>query len=208
MTGVILAGGEGKRLGRDKTEIVIDRESLIEKIISKLEKSFEEILLITSVKKCTHYTDRFSHLKVKIHSDIYDGKGAIAGVHSGLHHSSHQHSFFVGCDMPFLNIPLIEYFKQLAVGNDVVVAQCEAGYEPLHAVYSKRCMIYLEKLMKKNNLRIYDFYDEVKTRIVREDEIGKYDPEKLSFFNINTEEALSEAIKIQKKITSKENYAI
>ena len=64
MTGVILAGGEGKRLGRDKTEIVLAREeSVIETIISKLSTSFEELLMITSQKKYTHYTHRFAHLK-------------------------------------------------------------------------------------------------------------------------------------------------
>ena len=63
MTGVILAGGEGKRLGRDKTEIVLAREeSVIENIISKLSTSFEELLMITSQKKYTHYAHRFAHL--------------------------------------------------------------------------------------------------------------------------------------------------
>ncbi|MBW1824515.1 MAG: NTP transferase domain-containing protein [Deltaproteobacteria bacterium] len=105
MTGVILAGGEGKRLGRDKTEIVLAREeSVIETIISKLSTSFEELLMVTSKKKKAHYMQRFSHLNVKIHTDIFDALGALAGVHSGLHHISHQHSFFVGCDMPFLNL--------------------------------------------------------------------------------------------------------
>jgi molybdopterin-guanine dinucleotide biosynthesis protein A len=208
MTGVILAGGEGKRLGRDKTEIVIEGALLIEGIVSKLRKSFEEILLITSKKKLQHCSSRFSHLDIKIYADIFDGTGSIAGVHSGLYHSSHSHAFFVGCDMPFLNLSLIDYFKQITDENDVVVAQCEAGFEPLHTIYSKRCMTYLEKLIQSKNLRIYDFYDEVKIRIVREDERERYDPLKICFFNINTEETLHEAIKIQNSLTNRENYAI
>jgi molybdopterin-guanine dinucleotide biosynthesis protein A len=208
MTGVILAGGEGKRLGRDKTELVIDSESLIETIIAKLSTLFEELLMITSKRKYTHYAHRFAHLKVKIHTDIFNIRGSIAGVHSGLHHASHQHSFFVGCDMPFLNLSLIDYFTQIAEGNDVVVAQCASGFEPLHAIYSKRCMSYLEKLMQSNNLRIYDFYDEVKLHIVREDETERYDPGKLSFFNINTKQALYEALIIQESLTDRERYAI
>jgi molybdopterin-guanine dinucleotide biosynthesis protein A len=103
---------------------------------------------------------------------------------------------------------LIDYFKQIADENDVVVAQCVSGYEPLHAIYSKRCMPYLEKLMQNNNLRIYDFYDEVKLHIVGEEEIESYDPGKLSFFNINTEQALYEALKIQQFLTDRERYAV
>jgi len=209
MTGVILAGGEGKRLGRDKTEIVLAREeSVIETISSKLSTSFEELLMITSQKNYTHYAHRFAHLKVKIHTDIFDARGAIAGVHSGLHHALHQHSFFVGCDMPFLNLSLIDYFKQIVDGNDVVVAQCESGYEPLHAIYSKSCIPYLTKLIQNNNLRIYDFYPEVRTRIVQEDEVARYDPEKLSFFNINTRQALNEAHKIHKSLVKRENFTL
>ena len=209
MTGVILAGGEGKRLGRDKTEIVLARqESVIETISSKLSTSFEELLMITSQKKYTHYAHRFAHLKVKIHTDIFDARGAIAGVHSGLHHASHQHSFFVGCDMPFLNLSLIDYFKQIVDGNDVVVTQCESGYEPLHAIYSKSCIPYLTKLIQNNNLRIYDFYPEVRTRIVQEDEVARYDPEKLSFFNINTRQALNEAPKIHKSLKKRGNCTL
>jgi molybdopterin-guanine dinucleotide biosynthesis protein A len=209
MTGVILAGGEGKRLGRDKTEIVLAREeSVIENIISKLSTSFEELLMVTSQKKYTHYAHHFAHLKVKIHTDIFDARGAIAGVHSGLHHASHQYSFFVGCDMPFLNLSLIDYFKQVADGNDVVVAQCEAGYEPLHAMYSKSCIPYLTKLIHNNNLRIYDFYPDVRSRIVRDDEVLRYDPERLSFFNINTRQALHEAHKIHQSLVKRENCTL
>jgi len=209
MTGVILAGGEGKRLGRDKTEIVLAREeSVIENIISKLSTSFEELLMITSQKNYSHYTHRFAHLKVQIHTDIFDGRGAIGGVHSGLHHASHHYAFFVGCDMPFLNLSLIDYFKQIADGNDAVVAQCESGYEPLHAIYSKVCIPYLTKLIRHNNLRIYDFYPDVRSRIVRDDEVRRYDPEKLSFFNINTRQALHEAHIIHQSLVKREHCTL
>lgn len=209
MTGVILAGGEGKRLGSDKTEIVLAREeSVMEMIISKMNASFEELLIITSESKKEHYKQRFSHLRVSIHADIFDVRGAIAGVHSGLYHASHHYSFFVGCDMPFLNFPLIDYFKQIAEGNDVVVAQSASGYEPLHAIYSKSCIPYLTKLIGDKNLRIYDFYPEVGTRIVLEDEVARYDPERLSFFNINTRQALHEAHQIYKSLAQRENCTL
>jgi hypothetical protein len=62
--------------------------------------------------------------------------------------------------------------------------------------------------MQSNNLRIYDFYDEVKLHIVGEEAIESYDPGKLSFFNINTEQALYEALKIQQFLTDRERYAV
>ncbi|MEW6455481.1 MAG: molybdenum cofactor guanylyltransferase [Acidobacteriota bacterium] len=205
MTGIILAGGEGKRFRKDKAEIKLNGELLIERIVSKLRKSFKEVLIITSEKKLKGYERNFSGSDVKIYPDIYSEKGAIGGIYSGLNFSSSYHSFFAGCDMPFLNLSLIEYFKNISEGNDVVVAKFKSGFEPLHAVYSKRCINYIEDLIKKDNLRIFDFFNEVKLRIVKEDEIRRYDPEKLSFFNINTEEDLNKAIKIQKLLNKKKS---
>lgn len=203
MTAIILAGGEGKRFRKDKTMIELNGELLIERIVSTLRKSFEEVLIITSEEKLKLFERNFSGLNIKVYPDIYQKKGALGGIHSGLKFSPHFHSFFVGCDMPFLNSSLIEYFKEISYGNDVVVAMFESGFEPLHAVYSKRCISYIEDMIKKDNLRIFDFYNKVKLRIVREDEIKRYDPEKLSFFNINTEEELKKAIKIQRLLNRK-----
>lgn len=203
MTGIILTGGEGKRFGKDKTEIKLNGELLIERIVSTLRKSFGEVLIITTEKKLKIYERNLSGLNVKVYPDVFPEKGAIGGIHSGLIFSSNYHSFFVGCDMPFLNSSLIEYFKKISEGNDVVAAKFESGFEPLHAVYSKRCISYIEDMIKKDNLRIFDFYNKVKLRIVREDEIRRYDPEKLSFFNINTEEDLKEAIYILQRLKHK-----
>lgn len=159
MTGIILAGGEGKRFGKDKTMIDLNGELLIKRIVSILRKSFEEVLIITSEKKLKIYERNLSELNVKIYPDVYSEKGAIGGIHSGLNFSYSYHSFFVGCDIPFLNLSLIEYFKEISEGNDVVVAMFESGFEPLHAVYSKRCISYIEDMIKKDNSRIFDFYN-------------------------------------------------
>ncbi len=198
MTGVILAGGVGRRLGKDKAKIELEGELLIERVLSKLRDSFEETLIITSVEKLKDYKRNFSRSNVKIFSDIFPNKGAIGGIYTGLRFSTSFYSFFFGCDMPFLNQSLIDYFKSISEGYDIVVAKLEYGFEPLHAIYSKRCIYYIENLIKNDNLRIFDFYNYVRVRTVQEYEIKKYDPQMLSFFNINTEEDLKEAIKIMK----------
>ncbi|MGQ9618290.1 MAG: molybdenum cofactor guanylyltransferase [Candidatus Aminicenantia bacterium] len=205
MTGIILAGGEGKRLGKDKALIKLNSELLVKRILSILRESFEEVLIITSEEKLKIFERNLSGLNVKICPDIYNKKGALGGIHTGLNFSSNFHSFFVGCDTPFLNFHLIEYFKEISDGNDVVVAKFNSKFETLHAVYSKKCIVYIEELIKKDNLRIFDFYDKVKLRIVDEIEVRRYDPKKLSFFNINTKEDLKKAIMIY-RLLKKERF--
>jgi molybdopterin-guanine dinucleotide biosynthesis protein A len=75
-------------------------------------------------------------------------------------------------------------------------------------MYSKSCIPYLTKLIQNNNLRIYDFYPEVRSRIVQDEEVARYDPEKLSFFNINTWQELNEANKINKLLVKREHCTL
>ncbi len=206
LTGIILAGGQGKRFGKDKGDIFLWGELLIERIVKILSQFFTEILIITSRDKQENYRQKFSSLNINIFPDIFDRKGPLGGLHSGLNFSSNYHSFVVGCDMPFLNPSLINYFKKVSKENDVVVARLKSGFEPLHAIYSKRCLPFIEECIQRNDLRIFDFYDKVKIRILSEEEIERFDPKKLSFFNINTEKDLKEAMRIQKFLTQKRNY--
>jgi molybdopterin-guanine dinucleotide biosynthesis protein A len=58
--------------------------------------------------------------------------------------------------------------------------------EPLHAVYTKACLRPMEGLLEKDSLKISDLLDLVSVRYVEKDEIERFDPGHLSFFNINT----------------------
>lgn len=65
--------------------------------------------------------------------------------------------------------------------------------EPLHAVYSKNCTGPMKNLIERGNLKITDFFDLVKVRYVGKEELDRFDPQRLSFFNINTEDDLKKA---------------
>ena len=68
--------------------------------------------------------------------------------------------------------------------------------EPLHAVYSKNCLAPAESLLKQGNLSVYQLFPLVKVRYVEAEEIDRFDPQHLSFFNINTEADLETARKL------------
>jgi len=96
--------------------------------------------------------------------------------------------------MPFLNPDLLGYLIGLASGSDAVVPRIGDMYEPLHAVYSKNCITAIGQLLwQEEPARISELFGLVKTRYVDADEIAKFDPEHLSFFNINTQSDLRKA---------------
>ncbi len=171
--------GQNKAFLRVRGERIIDRTR---RIFGEL---FDEVLLVT------HSPLEYLDLNLRTVTDLYRGKGALAGVLTGVFYASHSRSFVAACDMPFLNPALIEHLVSFAPGFDVVVPRTEDGWQPLHAVYSKKCLPFMEELLAGGGLKIIDFYHRAKKREVPPEEMRPFDPELLSFLNLNTPEDLA-----------------
>jgi molybdopterin-guanine dinucleotide biosynthesis protein A len=90
-------------------------------------------------------------------------------------------------------------------GFDVVIPRIGDNIEPLHAIYSRNCARLIEEQLKRDDLRIRGFFDAVKVRYIEKEEIERFDPGHLSFFNVNTEADLEKARMLAKrKATSKQ----
>jgi molybdopterin-guanine dinucleotide biosynthesis protein A len=72
-----------------------------------------------------------------------------------------------------------------------VIPRTDDGLQPLHAVYSRKCLPFMEDLLRSGNLKILDFFPRVKKREVLTEEIIPFDPQLVSFLNLNTPEDLS-----------------
>jgi molybdopterin-guanine dinucleotide biosynthesis protein A len=184
---IVLAGGEGKRLGADKAFLKIGGRVLIEGIVEKMARIGDEVIIVTNSPR------RYGYLEAKLVGDVYPGKGALGGIYSGLKAAHSHHSLVVACDMPFLDLKLLRYMILLAPGQDVVIPRIGELTEPLHAIYSKRCLQPIECVLAGGGRRIIEFFPEVRVRYVEEQEIRLFDPQLLSFFNINTLADLEEA---------------
>jgi molybdopterin-guanine dinucleotide biosynthesis protein A len=93
--------------------------------------------------------------------------------------------------MPFLNKVLIRHLIDLSPGYDIVLPKTQDGWQPLHAIYSKKCLPFMEELIRQDNLKIIDFFHRVKKREVPTEEILSLDPTLASFLNVNTPEELA-----------------
>jgi molybdopterin-guanine dinucleotide biosynthesis protein A len=191
VTCLILAGGASRRMGRDKALIQIEGIRLLDYVYSKCQELFSEIIIVTNQPQ------QFVDYQTPVVADEIPGIGSIGGLYTGLKRASNYYSFCVACDMPFLNPKLIAHLIEKRHTSDVVIPRTRAGFEPLHAIYSKRCIEPLKKFIEKGDLKISNLLAEVKVRYCSEEEIKKFDPSLLSFMNVNTKKEL---FKIQQMV--------
>ena len=193
MTAIILAGGKSSRLGRNKALQVIEGKNLIQWMIDRLATLSTEIIIATAHGEAIPCS---SAVRIKTVADIYPGKGPLMGIYSGLMASSSSRAIVVSCDTPFLSVSLLEYMARICSIFDVVVPRIKDKLEPLCAVYSKNCLVPIRELLEQDERRIRKLYSMVKVKYVEEDEINRFDPEHLSFFNINSQADLDKARKL------------
>ena len=188
VTSIILAGGKGSRLGGSKALEIVGDKSLIQRVVGQLRLVSEQILIVGS--PCQF--DFPSNCGIEYKADLYLGKGPLGGIYTGLIASKSLYNLVVACDMPFLNIELLRYMLKLSPGFDAVVPRVKR-IEPLHAVYSKSCLEGMKTQLENNQLGITRFLNTIKVKYVEQAECQRFDPELLSFFNINSEADLAQA---------------
>lgn len=183
MTGIILAGGRNSRMGVNKAFLEIDGIRLIDKILAVYRQLFPEIIIVTNdPSSYTEFTDTI------IVTDIYKGKGPLGGIYTGLFYSKNDYAFVSACDMPSLNRDFILYMIDHKGKHDIVVPELPAGYQALHAIYSRRCLPNIKKMILSDKLKIAGFFKDMRLYKITEDKIKPFNKDGRLFININTPE--------------------
>ena len=181
VTGVILVGGQSRRMGQDKALLEFRGRTLFQINLAAIREALSLLFLVGD------RPERFAGVGLPVYPDIYPGS-ALGGLYTGLVRARTSHIFVASCDLPYPSAPLIRHLAALAPGNDVVVVRSKGGYEPLFAIYSQACSWPILAQLRTGNYCIFDFYSHVTTRIVTLEEIAHLgDPERL-FLNLNTPE--------------------
>lgn len=188
---IILAGGKSTRLGYDKILEKVGNTSLLEQVISRTESLSQGIFIVTAKERT--FTRLENLPKVKIVTDIFPGQGSLGGIYTGLVKSNSFYNLVLAADMPFVNVSLLGYMMEVAEGFDFTLPRVNGLFEPLHAIYTKNCIAPIESILNQGNKVIIELFNYVKVRYVEADEVDRFDPQHLSFFNINTKEDLEHA---------------
>jgi molybdopterin-guanine dinucleotide biosynthesis protein A len=195
--GIVLAGGKSSRLRRDKRLETVGDRSLLERVINVVNSVSSKIIIVKANGRV------FPHLivgpRLRIVTDIYPEGGALGGLYTGLVASNSFHNLVVAADMPFLSYSLLRYMIDIAEGYDAVVPRHGERFDPLHAVYSKRCLIPIERMLEQGTLKIQEVFPSLRVKYLEAQEIERFDPKFLSLFNVNTESDLAKARKLAER---------
>jgi molybdopterin-guanine dinucleotide biosynthesis protein A len=188
-SGVVLAGGLNSRMGgENKALLCVGDQCILDRLMAAFEGIFRQVLLVTNSPLA------FLPWNVTMVGDLFPVRSSLTGIHAGLFHASSGHVFVTACDTHFLKKELITFLlEELEPKWDVVIPATEEGLQPLCAVYSKRCLRPIERQLAEGNAKIIDFFSQVRVKEVPEERLRQADPHLLSFFNVNTPEALVRA---------------
>ena len=183
---IILAGGKSSRMGFDKQLLKIDERRLMDSLIHKLHKEFEEIIIVTN------RPELYLGLSHIITRDILKDKGPLGGIHAGLNKSSSQYAFVVACDMPNINMEYVQYMKSQLRGPDSMGCVTEFGdwIEPFSGFYSVEFIQYIEKYLETNRRSINGLIEDFDITYIKENHARKFSPNWDMFLNLNTKEDL------------------
>jgi len=197
LSAVVLAGGRGRRLGGDKATIELGGETLLQRAVRLVSHSSDDVMAVVRAQQRQRLQVEAQVGQtcngVRIVFDAQPYVGVLAGIASGLAAARHDWCLVVACDMPFINLDLLQHMTTLRQGYDAVVPRLEVGLEPLLSLYHKRCLPALWRTLDAGERRVVSFYQSLRVRYIGADEIRRFDPEGRSFHNINSPEDLARA---------------
>jgi len=157
ITGAILAGGKGDRMGgTHKALLPFHSERLIHRQISRLKQLCTEIIIVTNEPFVyAPIVDR----NIRIITDYYSNNGPLAGMHAALSLAYNDHVWIIGCDMPFVSTDAAKLMLQQKERSkpEAVIPYVNGQLYPLYAVYDKSCASSIAAMLERNDMEISDF---------------------------------------------------
>ena len=158
LTGIILAGGKSKRMGRDKSLISLGGKPLVSHVQEALHTVCGTLLLISA-------DPRLDALGIPRYEDLIPGVGPLAGLYTGLYHSRNEYNLVLGCDTPLVSQALLEYLiDAVEPGDEVVQLATSKSKMPLLACYRRVCMDKILGFIQAGERRMQESVARLETR--------------------------------------------
>lgn len=167
VTGVILAGGQGSRMGGvDKGWVEFEGAPLIKHVLSRLAPQTDEVLVVANRNQ-----ERYRQLGVDVVSDYISGfQGPLAGIHAALEHVNTPLALVVPTDAPLLPLHLLAHLVSTArIGENLdhpVLAHDGEREQPLFGIYPKSLTTTLRDFLAKDQRRLMQWCREQHTEWV------------------------------------------
>lgn len=178
-TGIILAGGQSSRMGKEKGLIQWKGKTLIEHAICILSPLCDNILISAN-------NDHFDSLGFPVIQDLIPGCGPMGGIFSTLAKSETEHNLVIPTDTPFVTPEVYRYLISHTGSYDVIVpVDHDSFFQPLCAFYSRSVLPVMEAQINKQILGFTPLFKKVEIKSVQlHTALGFY--KNNTFYNINS----------------------
>jgi molybdenum cofactor guanylyltransferase len=182
LSALLLAGGRSRRMpGINKAFAEINGRPMIVYILDTLKTCFESVHIVAKEPSL------YAHLGVAVIADRLPVQSPLAGIHAGFSALDSDYLFCCPCDTPLMTPTLIQtLLEEIRPAMDVIVPRLGTYYQPLCAIYSRRCLPVISDLMAAGEVKVDRLYREVVVHEVPEQLLRRVDPHLYAFINVNT----------------------
>lgn len=202
ISGIILSGGKSSRMGKNKSLMMINGESVISRLIRLMSNLFEKVIIISNEPELYNFQG------IDVYPDIYSNVGPLAGIHSGLVNSLTEKNFIISCDLPLMNSRMITSIVNFHSESLITVPKADGFLQQLCGLYSKDVIPYIERIISidlnqenrdssqtKRKCKIHNLIESVPSTIIEDIEVLEGFQENI-FFNMNKPEDFEYIIKL------------
>jgi molybdopterin-guanine dinucleotide biosynthesis protein A len=190
--GIVLCGGESKRMGRPKAWLPFGGETMLGRVIRLLAEEAHPVVVVAAPGQDVPPLPA----GVSLIRDEVKGRGPLQGLLAGLKALSNQveAAYLSSCDVPFLCPAFIRRMLDLLGNRAICVPYVDGYHHPMAAVYRMDVIDAVSRLISENRMRPVFLFESVSTRIVEARELIDVDPAMISLRNLNTPEEYQKAL--------------
>jgi molybdopterin-guanine dinucleotide biosynthesis protein A len=191
--GIILCGGQSKRMGRPKAWLPFGDELMLPRVARLLGEAVSPLVVVAAPEQDVPPLPA----AITVVRDEQKGRGPLQGLAAGLEalHGRADAAFVSSCDVPLLRPAFVSRLIDL-LGEHVICVPHVGGYHhPLAAVYRLGVAEVVKRLLAEDRLRPFFLFEAVSTRVVEIDELREADPTLQTLRNLNTLEDYEAALR-------------
>ena len=190
--GLILGGGDSRRMGRPKAWLPFGDEPLLSRVIRQLQEVVAPIVVVGAADVPLPPLPA----GVEYLCDRQPDRGPLEGLRVGLAALAPHapRAFVVGCDYPFVAPAYIERLATLSAGHDAAVVRVDGRLHPLAAVYRTSLVANIDELLGSGRSALLDLITQSNVRLVEPTELADLPSPLASLQNVNTPEEYAAAL--------------
>jgi molybdopterin-guanine dinucleotide biosynthesis protein A len=191
--GIVLCGGQSKRMGRPKAWLPFAGELMLPRVVRLLGEAVQPIVAVAAPEQDVPPLPA----NVRVVRDEEKGRGPLEGLAAGLAalRGHVDAAYLSSCDVPFLQPAFVRRLIDLLGAHDICVPKVGEYHHPLAAIYRLSVAGTVAQLLAENRLRPFFLFATVRTRVVEAVELADVDPAFQSLRNLNTPEEYEAALR-------------